>query len=131
MDWTYFASKVFQFFVLACDDLTSPNPVPVKPARTKAKAARRGRLTHRIAEKLRNGAFDDPGSRTAILLHTSRWKSGGISGCTFHEVNFFLSSSSILIEHRVWRKPSSFFKPEKLGHHNALHLKALKPSEIL
>jgi hypothetical protein len=115
MDWTYFASKVFQFFVLASDDWTSPNPVPVKPARTKAKAASRGRLTHRMAEKLKNGAFDDPVSRTAILLHTSRWKSGGISGCTFHEANFFLSSSSMLYRTPCLEKTLSFLGQKNLA----------------
>jgi hypothetical protein len=73
--------------------------------------------------------FDVLDSRAAIRFHTPRWKSDGSSGCTFHEANFFFSSSSILIKHSFRQNPSHFsvrgFRP-----HNVLHVRWEKPSEI-
>ena len=60
-----------------------------------AQVASRGRLIHGMAQKPGIGDFDGWDSRAAILRHTPPWKSGGISGCTFQEANFRLSSSSI------------------------------------
>jgi hypothetical protein len=74
-----------------------------------AQVARRGRPIRRMAQRLRNGDFDDLDSRASILLHTRLWKSGGIWGCTFQEANFFLSSSSIPCKTPHLEKTLSFF----------------------
>jgi hypothetical protein len=62
-----------------------------------------------MAEKPGSGDFHDLDSRTAILLQTPPWKSGGISGCTFQEANFFLNSSSIPRKTPLAEKTLSIF----------------------
>src|SRR5260221_9781213 len=115
MDWTYFASKLFQFLEFASDDSTSPNPVPAKPPKIMAQGGSRGVRSHEMLQlpNLGNFGFDSP---TAIFCQTFRWKSGGICGSTLHSANFSLRSSSPIrsVKHRVLRKPSSFFA-ERMG----------------
>jgi hypothetical protein len=111
MDWTYFVSKFFQFLEFACDDSINPSPVPPKAPRIMAHAASRGTLSHAMFQRPDSGDFDDLDSTAAIFCQTSRWKSGGICGLTFHRANFFLSSSSIhWVKHPPSEKPSPFFQ---------------------